>query len=244
MISNFLPIASMSGNPVIDLMPTGGQIPTQLAYNRDTFGGPIRPVDTPYNSDQPDSQKSFSTLPSVYQNIAEGMNFLGGGDKYRPAKFGALDTSGENLQHIGEQFTGGAGVFVRRLLQTIANAMAGDIKFNDVPLLRLFFNEVPEYAKSRSAEYVKKAEDSVKRYNRMVSENPEEAAKYLDEDGMWIEIGKNVLPKIDQELEVIMTDMEQAATAGDKEAVKNLKDSALKVRQGFVRTVVDMFDSK
>ena len=122
-------------------------------------GMPLMPAD--FSGIKPDSERYWNnTRDGIFQNFTTWLNEATGGSAARPGK---IDVSPESLNYITTFVTGGAGTFVKDVVQTVdlfANVGAdAPIEQNKVPILRaLYKNEVGRADASAFYENVKKAE--------------------------------------------------------------------------------------
>jgi predicted RNA methylase len=141
LFDNFSPF----GNPIdsehgaFQLLPTMPKMVLATSVNENNFGAPIMP--DKWNEAKPDSQTMWrNTKGSAYAGLAETMNNLSGGSKY---KAGLVDVSPESLRFWLTSLTGGAGQFA---LDSINAGMTGTkgaaIETKEIPVVKAFTHEV------------------------------------------------------------------------------------------------------
>jgi hypothetical protein len=94
----------------------------QILENKNFWGGPV--WKQPYTADDntPKSHMSFKSTGQIWKDMAQGLNWLGGGDQWHSSW---LDIHPESLRHIFRYATGGAGAFVNRTGENVGAMLYG-----------------------------------------------------------------------------------------------------------------------
>lgn len=132
----FNPIGS-SGVSMQTIAPTALDPFAALAENKDWTGKPIYKPD--FNSLNPTPgftrNKDTATYPS--KMIAEGLNYISGGDKY---KQGLFSPTADQIDYLFGQVTGGVGRELSKVEQTGVAAYSGeDLPTHKIPLVGRFY---------------------------------------------------------------------------------------------------------
>ncbi len=182
MFDNFSPF----GNPItsekgaFQMLPTLPKMVMSPGVNENNFGTPIQPMK--YNEAKPDSSNMYrGTKGTYYADLAQLMNNLSGGNKY---KAGLVDVSPETLRFWVSSLTGGTGQFVIDSLNStkiLAQGVAPDTY--NIPIVRAFTHETG-VSDSRQA-FWKAKEDTDKAVEEF------RAAKRAGDTAAMIAIKKN-----------------------------------------------------
>jgi len=126
-------------------LPTVAQPFADIAANRNYFGQPIVPTQSPFGAPKPNSQLAWKDTPEGYKALAQGLNAASGGDSVRP---GGIDMSPESIKYIVNFFAGSVGGTIDRFktlgLRALSDAGAlpeslapkGDLTVNAIPFAR------------------------------------------------------------------------------------------------------------
>ena len=93
-----------------------------LEANKDAFGRPIYRADRATNP-TPGYLRSREGASAVSKNLAEFLNYASGGTEF---KKGAISPTGDSLDYLAGQFTGGAGREVMKAEQAVESAVTGE----------------------------------------------------------------------------------------------------------------------
>lgn len=190
-LGNFSPIGNpIPGNKldwrdaVAGVMPTIAKPAVQIAVNRTSFGGPLRPENN-YKPNQPDSEKVWrKTRGGFYDDIAKGLNSATGGDV---ATSGLIDVSPEHLKLMATFLTGGSGRFLADTYGTGGEVLSGDgVTWENAPIVRMFYRttDVDDYRARfyQQADEVKALQEKVSTYKK-AGEQDKVSAIRQGEDG-------------------------------------------------------------
>lgn len=132
-LHNYNPIGGESFEHV--LAPTVLDPYISIKSNKDFMDRPILPTLNPFDSTPtPDSQRYFPSIGPTERKIAEFLNDVSGGSKY---KSGAIDISPETMDYLFKHFTGAAGAFVKRTVTAADKAWNNEpISVGQVPFAR------------------------------------------------------------------------------------------------------------
>ena len=172
---HFSPLGSAE-NMATFVSPTIADPIYVLASGQREDGMPLMPPD--YSGIKPDSERYYnSTRDTVMQRFTSWLNESTGGS---PARAGAIDVSPESLNYITSYVTGGAGTFVKDIVQSIdlyANVGAdAPVEKNKVPILKaLYRNETGRADQSAFYENIKKAETALEEW-KVASEMKDKAS--------------------------------------------------------------------
>lgn len=130
--------APISGGDIYStITPTLGDLPLDLARNKNWLLRPIKPPDFP-GSMKPESEKYFGSVSSASVSIAQGLNSATGGTS---GMAGAVDISPEYLDYMAAFVTGSAGSFWGSSVDLATKALTGDTKdveVGDIPIVKDF----------------------------------------------------------------------------------------------------------
>jgi len=114
-----------------------------LEANKDAFGRPIYKADRATNP-TPGYLRSREGASAVSKNLAEFLNYASGGTEF---KKGAISPTGDSLDYLAGQFTGGAGREVMKGEQAIESAVTGEeLPPYRVPIAGRFFGDTESKA--------------------------------------------------------------------------------------------------
>ena len=115
----------------------------QINDNKNFFGGPIKPEQSPYGELVPESQLYFDSIRKHPKWLTDKLNKITGGSS---VKSGYVDLSPEIFDHLIDSYTGGLGKFVANSVETGTNLYKGDeITLRNVPILRQFVKTKSEW---------------------------------------------------------------------------------------------------
>jgi hypothetical protein len=133
-------------------LPTLAQIPTTVANNRTTMGGPMYP-ESSFDKHQPDNEKMWrATKGTIPDMLAQALDQ------------GGIEVSPETIKYLTRTFTGGAGSFVTSIGDAAwLSANGASLEVKEVPFVRKFYTET-DVREARSAYYaaVSEAEKAVR----------------------------------------------------------------------------------
>jgi hypothetical protein len=133
------------------ITPTLADPAVQIGENLNFFGSPIRPEN--FDRSVPASQTAYDSVGAPWRVIAEGLNSITGGTAGRP---GAIDVSPEDIEHIVEFATGGAGRFIANTIKA-GGALLGatDTEWlpEKTPILNSFYGSGGTVQAQRDAFY-------------------------------------------------------------------------------------------
>jgi hypothetical protein len=119
-----------------------------LSMNLDFSGKRIYPEPFPGSVPKADSQMYFSSTSPIFVSVADFLNSATGGSEYVP---GMVSFKPDAMEYIYDYILGGAGAFVKRVVDTTTNtipaALSGDLEnleINNVPVLRKLYGNVSE----------------------------------------------------------------------------------------------------
>ncbi|MEC5323317.1 LPD38 domain-containing protein [Aurantimonas sp. A3-2-R12] len=145
-------IAASIGNAFspIGIGPNLGQVaaPTiadpflQMYQNQNWTGGPIRPKK--FDELEPDAYQHFKGVALWAPPLAKFMNEWTGGNEF---KSGGVDPSPEDLEHMFDFATGGAGAFFFDRVPTFAGELASGkgVSADKIPFFRRLYGKVQDY---------------------------------------------------------------------------------------------------
>jgi hypothetical protein len=123
------------------IMPTIGDPIAQVMENKSWAGGALMPEKSPFGIPTPDSERYFKSVNPALKSVAQWVNSVTGGNKYKP---GLIDVSPETLEMVVETFTGSAGRLAKDALFLPTSAVTGDLEMNKVPFVRRVFGGTSE----------------------------------------------------------------------------------------------------
>lgn len=144
------------GDGALGLLPTVLRIPVNVQTNRDDFGREIR-RESMAKYDVPRASMGKPDTLEVFKLTAQGMNRLGGGDKYTPPALSWFDVAPEDMEYLLGEVGGGAGKFVIDVAtvgQTLAGGdLAPPVKPKDIPITGRFFQTIDQEASTAAQFY-------------------------------------------------------------------------------------------
>jgi Large polyvalent protein associated domain 38 len=127
-----------SGSLTQSLSPTITDPLLAVAQNKDAFGRPIYKEDRATNP-TPGYTRSREGASEVSKNIAQFMNYVSGGDKYRK---GEVSPTADALDYLAGQYGGGAAREAMKAVQYAASFVTGqEIPSYRVPLVGKMYGE-------------------------------------------------------------------------------------------------------
>ena len=161
MVDSFYPLGS-AGASMQTLAPTALDPLAALMENRDYAGRPIARESMDKNV--PGHELTRTTATWLSQGIAEGINWITGGDKYVA---GVMSPTPDQIDYLVGQATGGVGRELLKLAQSGQAAYTGEeLPMHKVPLLGRFFGTANGSASQSSSFYAKVNE--AKRIDRRI----------------------------------------------------------------------------
>lgn len=118
-----------------------------LAENKDWTGKPIAKMDMNANSPTPGHSRAKDTSTVWSKSIAEAINYLSGGTKYKP---GVVSPTPDQIDYLIGQVTGGVGREAAKAEQTVTSTIftGEELPLHKVPLVGRFVGDT----KGQSAE--------------------------------------------------------------------------------------------
>lgn len=118
-----------------------------LAENKDWTGKPIAKMDMNANSPTPGHNRAKDTSTVWSKSIAEAINYLSGGTKYKP---GVVSPTPDQIDYLIGQVTGGVGREAAKAEQTVTSTIftGEELPLHKVPLVGRFVGDT----KGQSAE--------------------------------------------------------------------------------------------
>lgn len=136
----------------LGLLPTLAQIPTTVANNRTTMGGPMYP-ESSFDKHQPDNEKMWrATKGTTPDMLAQALDQ------------GGIEVSPETIKYLTRTFAGGAGQFVSSIGDAAwLTANGASLEVKEQPFVRKLYTET-DVREARSAYYaaVSEAEKAVR----------------------------------------------------------------------------------
>jgi hypothetical protein len=166
------------------LMPTPLRPAMHIHFNENWTGRPLYPA-RDADKGKPESQQSFRTDTAASKYVAEKLNELSGGDRYRP---GMIDIHPGSIDHVMGAITGGVGKFAKNVVDTIMNGWNGkEWEASKTPILRRFVGKL-DHNMADSAAYYEARKEATEEANRVrqakrdikTGANEEEARAYLE----------------------------------------------------------------
>jgi len=146
-VDAFNPLGS-SGSLGQLISPTIGDLPLQLAENKNFFGAPIRKEQAPYAPDRPYSQMYFKSVNPLTKAVTDALHEWTGGNEF---KAGKIELNPEDLDHIVQFIGGGLGTLLTNTVKTgaalIQESEVPDL--NRIPFIRKFIGQPGEWTGMR-----------------------------------------------------------------------------------------------
>ena len=141
------------------LMPTAADPVVDLAQNRDFTGRPIMPEENQYGTSEPDAQRYWPGVNTMWKGITDELTELTGGNEIEP---GAIDISPETLDYLSNTIFGAAGGFFNRTASIPFKAAEGELTAKDIPVIRKAIgNKSPYQDKATFYERISEVEQRV-----------------------------------------------------------------------------------
>lgn len=138
MDESFNPLSSGSAAQLVS--PTISDPIVQMYENKNFFGSPIKPSQSPYGAKVKESDLYFSGVRRSSKAFTDWINGVTGGND---VEAGLVDISPENVDHIIDFLGGGVSKFIANTVDTGVNLVKGDLpEVNNVPFVRKFVGEV------------------------------------------------------------------------------------------------------
>ncbi len=145
-------MANLFGEALDSMNPIGGSNLVQAAFpsilrpaielsqNQDTFGRPIYPPESPWDTEaMPDHERHFQSVMPGWKVMAKAMSDVTGGDSVNP---GLVEISPESLEHLGSFFAGGLGKGMLNIVTDLNDLMEGrPVRVRKVPVLSSYLSE-------------------------------------------------------------------------------------------------------
>jgi conjugative element/phage-associated large polyvalent protein len=115
----------------------------ELAINRDWSGKPIKPEQSRFELEKPQSQLYWNRVSPIAKQVSQFLNEMTGGNTIRP---GLIDVSPEVLDYLVGEVSGGAGSFVNRVANAAVQWSQGkEVPVRKIPFVRVFAGDHPEH---------------------------------------------------------------------------------------------------
>ena len=208
------------------IMPTIGDPIAQVMENKAWHGGKLMPDENPFGIPIPDSERFFKSVNPMAKFVAQGLNAVTGGDKYKP---GLIDMSPETFEMIVETYGGSAAKLIKDAVSLPLAVLSDDgLSMNKTPGIRKFIGSSPDFIDSTIYEENNDKVDILKkRY-----EDAEGAEKSdLKSDPLFKMLSFHKITK--SQLRRMNKQMKLAEKAGNKGTEKRLKEQILQVKKRY-----------
>jgi hypothetical protein len=200
------------------IAPTAVDPALDIAFNRNFFGAPINPENSPFDKvPEPDSQMAFPSTSPIAVGLAELLNTATGGDALRP---GAIDISPGSMVYVFDYLTGGTGGFVERAATAVTLAAKGEeVPLRTIPFLRVGLSELSD---RRVTDTYFRVRDDVE----LRAEMTRLPGEYDAEELAFAAPGRRLEPLLkvtDRQLSVLRKQRKAAKAAGNDERVKAIE---------------------
>ena len=151
----------------LNLIPSFAAPLFEIAANKDYFGSPIY-KDTDYNKEFPGWTKAYGGTNKTLVKMAEGLNQLTGGDKY---KKGWLNINPAIVEHLFDSYFGGLGKTINQVGKSIASVWYPELRESrNYPVINRFYSKVDEKSGFRSVnerfyKYMDEFKETQKNFN-------------------------------------------------------------------------------
>lgn len=151
----------------LNLIPSFAAPLFEIAANKDYFGSPIY-KDTDYNKEFPEWTKAYGGTNKTLVKMAEGLNQLTGGDKY---KKGWLNINPAIVEHLFDSYFGGLGKTINQVGKSIASLWYPELRESrNYPVINRFYSKVDEKSEFRSVnerfyKYMDEFKETQKNFN-------------------------------------------------------------------------------
>ena len=151
----------------LNLIPSFAAPLFEIAANKDYFGSPIY-KDTDYNKEFPEWTKAYGGTNKTLVKMAEYLNQLTGGDKY---KKGWLNINPAIVEHLFDSYFGGLGKTINQVGKSIASVWYPELRESrNYPVINRFYSKVDEKSGFRSAnerfyKYMDEFKETQKNFN-------------------------------------------------------------------------------
>lgn len=175
-VDSFNPIGGAQN--ILNLIaPTVADPVVDLYRNRDYAERPIKPDQSQYGRQEPESQRYWNTVSPQSKVITDALSEATGGTGVEP---GLIEISPETLDYLFGQVFGAAGTFYERnfdLLAKLADPTA-ELNWNDIPFARrVIGGEPPWYDKSMFFERTNAIRQAVGDYREYIKRGEKPAAE-------------------------------------------------------------------
>ena len=225
----FNPLGS-SGLSMQTLAPTIADPFLALEANKDAFGRPIYKADRATNP-SPGYLRSREGATAVSKLLAEALNYMSGGTKYQK---GLISPTGDQIDYLAGQFTGGVGREIMKIEQAIESSMTGeDLPPYRVPVLGRFIGDAESKAADaqRFYENVTKMADFENEIKGR-AKNREDVAGFMRENPqarLW-QVANTAENQISQ---LNKTRKELLEKGAPKERIQRIEDQKQKIMRRF-----------
>lgn len=227
----FNPLGS-AGSFIQTVAPTAIRPLVDLSMNRNFMGNPIRPEQPPFGPEKPESQLYFKTASESSRKIAEALNEVSGGSKFRAGK---VDISPEAMDYVFDFFTGGAGRTVRQSADAIAKTLTGEeVPTRATPMLRRFKGEIPEFADMKIFyDNAKDVESALAEYEGLRDAKDKGADKFKKENMAKLQLAGSALTTLSSRIKAYRSQINASEIKGNKAQAKILNEKMMKLIRDF-----------
>lgn len=227
----FNPLGS-AGSFIQTVAPTAIRPLVDLSMNRNFMGNPIRPEQPPFGPEKPESQLYFKTASESSRKIAEALNEVSGGSKFRAGK---VDISPEAMDYVFDFFTGGAGRTVRQSADAIAKTLTGEeVPTRATPMLRRFKGEIPEFADMKIFyDNAKDVETALAEYEGLRDAKDKGAEKFKKENMAKLQLAGSALTTLSSRIKAYRSQINASEIKGNKAQAKILNEKMMKLIRDF-----------
>lgn len=140
----FVDSNSLTAGVLRNITPSIGKPIADLVANENFMGTSIYNENFPFGTPKPESQLSRRSTPASYKAIAEWLNEVSGGSKWRS---GHIDINPDAMRYMVDYFTGGAGAFFTNKAPDYATRLATGVEVEPhrVPFLSRINGRVMPY---------------------------------------------------------------------------------------------------
>lgn len=234
--SSFNPLGEEE-SAIATVVPTALRPAVHIHYNENWTGKPLYPA-RDADKGKPESQQSFRTDTAASKFVAEKLNEMSGGDRYRP---GAIDIHPGTLDHIMGAITGGVGKFFKNIIETVMNGWNGkEWEAAKTPILRRFVGKI-DHNMADSAAYYEARKEVVEEANRTrqarrdlkTGSHTEEARGYLDSTPAGRQ--KIIFDRADQQMRKLRAEEERVNSSAQPYEEKRRQLDALRLQMRDVQ---------
>jgi hypothetical protein len=152
----------------------------QIAMNENFFGAPVKPTQSTFVVQKPNSQMYWQSVRPTSRWITSELNRITTEEGGVPGiRGGRLDISPEDLDHLYDGYTSGAGRFARQTLDYIVDKFMGDeTPIHETPIKRRVMGDIPSYYTPRKYyEIATEIKTVSKEYESLIASGDREGAR-------------------------------------------------------------------